>query len=112
VSRFQAGVSGNPGGRPAGLSKVSAAAREHSDAAVALLVSVMENDATDIKLRVQVADMLLNRAWGRPAAALEPAEQRAVEMESELRERRCLREQRRYDEHDELNAMFKGKVAK
>ena len=86
---------------------MSAAAREHSDAAVAMLVSVMENDATDIKLRVQVADMLLNRAWGRPAAALEPAEQRAVELESELRERRCLDTHKRLDRNDELDAMLR-----
>ena len=55
MAQFQPGQSGNPGGRPKGEAKVRAAAREHTDTALGVLVSAMADE------------VILDRGWGKPA---------------------------------------------
>ena len=74
---FPVGVSGNPGGRPAGLSRVTELARAHSEKAIDALVAAL--DEPDPLVRMKAADLLLTRAWGRPAQALDDAEQRRLD---------------------------------
>lgn len=84
--RFVPGESGNPGGRPAGLSRVTELARAHSEKAIDALVAAL--DEPDPMVRMKAADMLLTRAWGKPAQALDEAAQRqldrAVKSDAEL----------------------------
>ena len=85
MSRFIPGVSGNPGGRPSGLSRVTELARAHSEKALDALVAAL--DDTDPMVRMKAADMLLTRAWGKPAQALDEMEQRATEVRVQAMER-------------------------
>ena len=83
--RFAAGISGNSGGRPAGLSKVVELARAHSDKAIGALVTALEDQ--DPMVRMKAADLLLIRAWGKPAQALDSdtARYELARLESERR---------------------------
>ena len=63
LTRFKAGQSGNPGGRPKGI---AARAREHTDRAIEVLVEGMEDD--DRKVRIAAAKELLDRGFGKPIA--------------------------------------------
>lgn len=60
------GYSPNPSGRPKAALDVQKLAREHTAAAIQTLVDCLR----DPKLRVQAAEALLNRAWGRPVQPL------------------------------------------
>jgi len=60
---FQPGQSGNAGGRPKGAGELKERARGYTDAAVAVLVAALSGK--DQKLRVQAAQILLDRGWGR-----------------------------------------------
>lgn len=65
MAQFQPGQSGNPGGRPKGEAKVRAAAREHTETAIAVLVASMADE--DARVRISAAQALLDRGWGKPA---------------------------------------------
>lgn len=65
--RFPRGVSGNPGGRPAGYGAMRDAARAHTDAALSVLVEALDDD--DARIRIVAATALLDRGWGRPSPA-------------------------------------------
>lgn len=58
---FPKGVSGNPGGRPRGI---AAKAREHTDAALNVLIDGMGD--SDPRVRVTAAKEVLDRGWGKP----------------------------------------------
>jgi hypothetical protein len=60
------GYSPNPSGRPKAALDVQALARQHTAAAIQTLVEAL----TDPRLKVQAAEALLNRGWGRPVQPL------------------------------------------
>ena len=64
--RFKKGQSGNPGGRPKIFTEVKQAAREHTEAAIAALVGVVNNEEATAAARVAAANAILDRGWGKP----------------------------------------------
>ena len=68
---FQPGTSGNPGGRPKGLSDVIALAREHTELAITTLVDIAKQTKAAPAARVAAASALLDRGWGKPAQAIQ-----------------------------------------
>ena len=68
---FQPGKSGNPGGRPKGLSEVIALAREHTELAITTLVDIARQPKAAPAARVAAASALLDRGWGKPAQAIQ-----------------------------------------
>jgi hypothetical protein len=67
--RWIKGQSGNPGGRPRIMRDVQALARQYSGQAVRTLGELMRSEATPPGVRVRAAELLLDRAWGRPLQA-------------------------------------------
>jgi len=65
-TRWQKGVSGNPGGKSKALKEFREACREHSDEAVQTLLTVMRNQKAMSSAKVQAARTLLSYAWGAP----------------------------------------------
>lgn len=64
---FQPGQSGNPGGRPKAAARVRDAAREHTEAAIETLVSIMRDDGAASAARVSAASAILDRGYGKPS---------------------------------------------
>lgn len=64
--RFEAGVSGNPLGRPKAILSVRDLARAHTDEAVATLAEIMRDPEAPANARISAASELLNRGYGRP----------------------------------------------
>ena len=77
MAKFVKGQSGNPGGRPKD-DDIKALAREHTPAAIARLAKVVKTSKND-KAAVSAADVLLNRAYGKPAQQLEVTTRRAAD---------------------------------
>ena len=69
-TRFQPGVSGNPGGRPKGLRELETACRAYSSEAVQVLVDLMRNSKAD-RIRLVAASELLSRGFGKPRTPVE-----------------------------------------
>lgn len=67
---FLPGVSPNPSGRPAVLREVRSLAREHTEAAIAVLVGIAGDKKAPAAARVSACAALLDRAWGRPEQSL------------------------------------------
>src|SRR5262249_51898057 len=69
-TRWQPGVSANPGGRSKELAQQQSMARlkaaSHSIEGIAYLVEVMRNKAEQTPYRLKAAEMLLNRGLGTP----------------------------------------------
>ena len=70
MAKWTKGESGNPGGRPTGYGEIREIARQHTDAAIDTLVTVMESQEASPSARVAAATALLDRAWGRPEQSL------------------------------------------
>ena len=64
---WKRGQSGNPGGRPKVVSHVRELARQHSEEAVQALCAVMNDPAEKGTARVAAAQVILDRAFGKPA---------------------------------------------
>ncbi|OHV16375.1 hypothetical protein BK022_12595 [Methylorubrum extorquens] len=62
---FQPGQSGNPGGRPKASARVRDAAREHTEAALAVLVQIATAGESEAA-RVAAANAILDRGYGKP----------------------------------------------
>lgn len=71
IGGFQKGQSGNPGGKPAELAEVKALARKQTEASINTLVAIRDDLTAPKAARVAAANSLLDRAWGKPAQALE-----------------------------------------
>jgi hypothetical protein len=63
--RFQAGTSGNPGGRPRAAHSIQELARKHTIEALDVLVQIMLNEKAPPNARVAAANTLLDRAYGK-----------------------------------------------
>jgi hypothetical protein len=68
---FRPGQSGNPGGRPAVAAELKALARQHTEAAINALVSIMNDKKASASARVMAAGALLDRGYGRPETKIE-----------------------------------------
>ncbi len=64
------GTSPNPGGRPRVIADVTALAREHTAAALHTLASIAGDAEQPAAARVAAANALLDRAYGKPPAAV------------------------------------------
>ena len=65
------GQSGNPGGRPKQIGEVRDLAREHTEEAIGTLVGIMQDEGAPASARLQAAQAILDRGWGRPSQAVE-----------------------------------------
>ena len=65
---WKPGVSGNPSGRPRVAAEVRELAREHTTTAVAKLVELLQS--SDPWVALASAQQLLDRGYGKPAAAV------------------------------------------
>ena len=64
MAKFKTGQSGNPGGRPKDAIKFSELARDHSEAALQVLVKALNSKIE--KNRITAANIIIERAYGKP----------------------------------------------
>ena len=67
---FKKGQSGNPGGRPRALVDLMHLARTHTDDAIRVLSELMHR-ANSESVRLNAAEAILSRGWGRPVQAFQ-----------------------------------------
>lgn len=63
---FKPGQSGNPSGRPKSDIMIRDIAREYTDSAIKTLVEIAGSPRASASARVQAANALLDRGWGKP----------------------------------------------
>lgn len=69
--RFEKGRSGNPGGRPKMPEELKELARGHTVLAIQTLARICRSKSATASAQVAAAEVLLSRAWGKPAQAVE-----------------------------------------
>ena len=67
---YKKGQSGNPGGRPRALVSVMEEARKHTLEAICILAELMRA-ANSESVRLNAAEAILSRGWGRPVQAFQ-----------------------------------------
>ena len=65
MAKFKKGQSGNPGGRPKEAIHFAELAKEHSEAALNVLINALESN--NEKNRIMAANLILDRAYGKPS---------------------------------------------
>lgn len=68
---FEKGRSGNPGGRPKIPPDLVEIAKGKSKQALGVLVSIMQDKSVSPSVRVQAAEAILNRGYGKPSQYLD-----------------------------------------
>lgn len=68
---WQPGQSGNPNGRPKASYMIADLAKQHTEEALATLVEIFKDKNASPNARVNAANAILDRAWGKPAQALQ-----------------------------------------
>ena len=63
---FRAGESGNPGGRAKLPKEFHELARAAAPKALQMAISFVEDESLDPRVRLQAAEMVMSRAFGRP----------------------------------------------
>ena len=66
MSKFEKGISGNPGGRPGGLGRIREIAQQHTENAIETLVRILNSETASPSAQVAAASALLDRGYGRP----------------------------------------------
>jgi hypothetical protein len=69
--QFRPGMSGNPGGRPKMPEEFRQLARENSIPALQVVVDILKNPKSANKDRLKAAEIILDRAWGKPIQGVE-----------------------------------------
>jgi hypothetical protein len=64
---WQAGKSGNPGGRPRGYGELAALCRLRTEQEVAIVNRLIQNPKTPPAIKLQAIAMKWDRGWGRPS---------------------------------------------
>jgi hypothetical protein len=77
---WKPGQSGNPGGRPRVVGALRDLAREHTQAALDALLSIMRDEAAPSAARVAAAVHVLDRGYGRPTQHVEAAVRAACDL--------------------------------
>jgi hypothetical protein len=80
---FKKGKSGNPGGRPRQLASVMYEARRYTFEAIRTLAELMRTAESE-SVRLNAAEAVLSRGWGRPTQALQIDERFLTKKLSDL----------------------------
>jgi hypothetical protein len=67
---FKPGQSGNPGGRKAAPKEFKELARKTAPAALKYVASVVNDEKAHTRDRIKAAELVMDRAWGRPTQPL------------------------------------------
>lgn len=79
-------------------------ARAHSERAIDTMVAALEN--TDVTVRLRAAELLLNRAWGKPPTALDEHAQAMREAEQRILDAKGKMVARQVRNQEELDALI------
>lgn len=69
--QFKPGESGNPAGPPKAIREVAAAARPYTEEMLSTLVRIARDTKATAAARVNAAQYILDRAWGKAPATVE-----------------------------------------
>jgi len=84
TGQFPKGVSGNPGGRKAQPKEVKEMLKAATVPAVKLLIATMNDKKTKPELRIRAAEIILDRALGKPKQPIEADFTRVIITGEEL----------------------------